>query len=124
MEKLWVRLPVDLIGKVTPDALILLSLLMNHEKADHAVNFKQQSLANLMHCSVRKIYKLLNELESAGMILERGRTQYASVLTLKPDILPPKKHTAAKQQPVHPEPPPPQEDSFDLNDFDRLINRF
>lgn len=102
MEFTWVRLPVHLIGSLSPKALILLSLLLNCETGSRTVKFRQRDFAEKLRVSVRCIDSLLRELEQAGLILSRSRMQSGTCITLKPDILPPRR-TAAEGKPLRKE---------------------
>lgn len=98
MEFTWVRLPVHLIGTISSSGLILLSMLLNRDTGTHEVRLQNAELADMMHCTVRHIDTLIRELENAGLILSRQRTQYGVVYTLAPDILPPKKRSPQNMQ--------------------------
>jgi hypothetical protein len=128
MEKLWVRMPVDLIGKISYGSLVMLSILLNRDNGSHRVSINVSQLAKMAGCSRRHAETLLKELEAAGLILDRKREQFAAAFTLRADILPPKKHSGAKpaMQSAAPDAAHTAEPgaSFDLSDFDRLVNRF
>ncbi|MBR3044543.1 MAG: hypothetical protein IKI45_08685 [Oscillospiraceae bacterium] len=98
MKFTWVRLPVHLIGTISSSGLILLSMLLNRDTGTHEVRLQNAELADMMHCTVRHIDTLIRELENAGLILSRQRTQYGVVYTLAPDILPPKKRSPQNMQ--------------------------
>lgn len=105
MQKIWTRLPVDLIGTVSNSALVLLTLLMNADRGTNTVTVSMTQLAEIMHCSVRQTGNLMRELEHAGLVCSRKRSRYATCLTLKPDILPPRRGIRPAAEP-EPEPEP------------------
>ena len=97
----WVRMPVHLIGELSPSALILLSLLLNGDLGSHTVCVRQTELAAQLHCSVRNIDTLLRELEREGLVTARERMRTGTRITLQPDILPPrKKDTKPEKKPA------------------------
>lgn len=123
-KKLWVRVPMDFIGKLSCNALIVLSLLLNQD-ADHShtVYFKRPHLAQRLQCSLRTLDSYLSELEQAGLILERTRTQTAVCARLAPDILPPRTHSAQTAQPK-PQSRQTACSSIDPDDLMRLMDPY
>ena len=115
-EKLWIRLPVAYIGQISANALILLSLMMNMDYREGALKVKRRTLAAQMHCSDRTITNLLNELEEAGLILERRQFPSWMQLTLRGDILMPRRKTPERKPAFS-----PSRSSIDMNDVARLV---
>ena len=117
-EQLWVRVPVQYIGKVSHGAVLLIALLLNREDEAHEARVRIEALAEIIGCSQRNTERLLRELQDAGLIVCRKQLKYSVQVTLAAGILPPKRH--GKKPSV----PEPMEDSFSLSDFDLLVNRF
>lgn len=121
---LWVRVPVHFIGKLSCNALIVLSLLLNQDADNsHTVYFKRPHLAQRLQCSLRTLDSYLSELERAGLILERTRTQTAVRVRLAPDILPPRRHSAQKPQ-QKPQSRQTAYSSIDPDDLTRLMDPY
>ena len=92
MNLIWLRTPAALIGKLSCNSLVLLSILLNRDLGSHEVEITRGAVAKQMQCSVRTVDAMLAELEQAGLILSRETTRNGLRLHLKPDILPPRKN--------------------------------
>lgn len=92
MNLIWVRTPVSLIGKLSCNSLVLLSLLLNSDYGSHAVSVTRGQIAKQMNCSVRTVDAMLAELLREGLITGKEITRDGLMLRLKPDILPPRKN--------------------------------
>ncbi len=92
MNLIWVRTPFSLIGKLSCNSLVLLSLLLNSDYGNHTVSVTRGHIAKQMNCSVRTVDAMLAELRREGLIISKEITRDGLLLRLKPDILPPRKN--------------------------------
>lgn len=113
-QKLWVRMPVSLIGKISFGALAALSLLLNRDQnGSHTVYLRRKEFAESLQCSVRTVDGILSELEQAKLIT-KTRVQTAMRIDLAPDILPPRRNYAKMQT-------QPSCSSLDMDMVHRLV---
>lgn len=119
-QKLWVRMPVDLIGKISFGALTVLSILLNRDMGEHVIEISRKHFAESLHCNVKTLDSFLKELEQTNLIT-RTRLQTTIQITLAPDILPPRRLSGAKSG--YPK-KPQRSSSIDMDDVAGLINAF
>lgn len=121
-QKLWVRMPTDLIGKISFGALTVLSLLLNRDMGTHVVEITQTKFADSLQCDTKTLNKFLIELEQAELIT-KTRLQNATQITLAPDILPPRKLSGAKSGYTAKQPRPQSAagSSIDMDEVARIF---
>lgn len=123
----WLRLPCELIGKVSATAAIVAAVICDRGNMG-AVDLTGEQLATAAGCCVRTVRSALHELEAQGFcVVHRNRNGLR--ITPAELMLPKRSGAAIRSAParagaVRGARPLMQQSSIDLTEAQKLVNRF
>ena len=85
---MFAKLEIELIGKVSNNALIVYAMIRHRAEYDvlikaHTLRYKADTIAKMCNISLRTCRSCLDELEEAGLLM-RSRTGRASFYIIMP----------------------------------------
>lgn len=116
MKKQWVRMPMELLGKLTPMEVVLASVLLDYDNGGHLIRIRQRKLAEVMHCSDAAVHRAVEALEEAGVIVRRVRHYGYTEIEVSGEILPPKQRKERGRE--------TEVRSYDIHEYEKLMNQF